>query len=40
MLKTRADFAIVYLTGDGEIGQIKEHLIRQKEGLILRRFTL
>ena len=33
----RAD---VWLTGDDEIGYKKEHLIRQKEGLILRGFTL
>jgi hypothetical protein len=40
LLKTRGHYAMVYLTGNDEKGEIREHLIRQKEGFNLRGFTL
>jgi len=39
MLKTRAKYAIVWLTGDSENRKKIEHLIRQKEGFFIRGFT-
>ena len=40
MLKIGANCAIVCLTGDDENRSKNEHLIRQKEGFVLRGFTL